>query len=80
MVRRFLDTAFDEIVSLHHTLDMRINEFQARASDEAIQKKIAVMRLYTGHEAEVAALLIPKLEARLGDGMKLADNNGTEED
>lgn len=73
-LRPFLDSGFVNLVDLMEIINLRIGEFQARASEEAVRARIAIMRNPAGRtEFEIANAnaIADKLEAKLGDGLKL---------
>ena len=74
MLRPFLDTAFVNLVDLMEVINIRVGEFQTRASEEAVRAKIAIMRNPAGRtESEIANAnaIADRLEPGLGDGLKL---------
>ena len=74
-LKPFINTAFVNLVDLMEVASMRIGEFQARASEDAVRAKIAIMRNPAGRtEAEMinANAFADRLEKGLGDGLKLA--------
>ena len=74
-LKPFINTAFVNLVDLMEIASMRIGEFQARASEDAVRAKIAIMRNPAGRtEAEMvnANAFADRLEKGLGDGLKLA--------
>ena len=73
-LRPFLDSAFVNLVDLMEVASLRIGEFQARASEDAVRAKIAIMRNPAGrteHEMANANAIADRLERALGDGLKL---------
>jgi hypothetical protein len=78
MLKPFLDSAFTNLVDLMEMTNLRIGEFTARASEQAVRDKIAIMRNPAGRtEFEIANAnaIADRLERQLGDGLKLDPGN-----
>lgn len=52
---RYMDSAFDTLVNLYETIQLRLNDFARRASDKAVRDKLAYLRNPSGRSGPEAA-------------------------
>jgi hypothetical protein len=66
-VNRYMDSAFDNLVNLTETVELRIGDFTARASDKAVREKLAYLRNpagRTGPEYVTACAIADTIERK----------------